>query len=89
MWHFISVVVVKLKHVADRLEISQANLDLAWLLANKKVSSVITGAKHPDQIYESVKSFAVVENLNPEILVEIDGVLGNKPPIMKRGQTMS
>lgn len=88
-WDSFISVVAKLKPVADRLDISQANLALAWVLANGNVSSAITGASHADQIYESVRSLAVIEKLSPEIMAEIDGILGNKPPVMKRRQAMS
>jgi aryl-alcohol dehydrogenase-like predicted oxidoreductase len=46
-WDSFISVVAKLKLVADRLGISLANLALAWVLANKNVSSAITGASHP------------------------------------------
>ncbi|KAF4631955.1 hypothetical protein G7Y89_g6171 [Cudoniella acicularis] len=74
----------KLKPVADKLEISQANLALAWVLQNKRVNSAITGASKPEQIYESVKALVAVEKLTPEILKEIDDILGNKPAVMVR-----
>jgi aryl-alcohol dehydrogenase-like predicted oxidoreductase len=63
-------------------------LALASVLANENVSFAITGASNPDQIYESVKALAIVEMLNPDVLVEIDGILGNKPPVAKRRQPM-
>lgn len=57
---------------------------MAWVLSNKNVSSAITGASRPQQIYDNVKALAVVEKLTPEILKEIDEVLGNKPEVMVR-----
>ena len=77
-------VVAKLKPVAEKLGVSQANLAYAWVLSNKNVSSAITGASRPEQIYDSVKALAVIEKLTPEILKEIDGILGNKPDVMTR-----
>ena len=76
--------VSKLKPIADKLEISQATLAYAWVLSNKNVSSAITGASKPEQVYESVKAFEAVEKLTPEILKEIDEVLGNKPAAFTR-----
>lgn len=76
--------VAKLKPVADKLEISQATLAMAWVLKNKNVSSAITGASRPEQIYDSVKALAAVEKLTPEVLKEIDEILGNKPAVMVR-----
>lgn len=77
-------IVAKLKPVADKLEISQANLALAWVLSNKRVSSAITGASRPEQIYDSVKALDAIEKLTPEVLKEIDEILGNKPAEMIR-----
>jgi len=76
--------VAKLKPIADKLEITQAALAMAWVLSNKRVSSAITGASRPEQVYESVKALAAIELLTPDILKEIDEVLGNKPAAMVR-----
>jgi aryl-alcohol dehydrogenase-like predicted oxidoreductase len=83
-WKKDIAIVAKLKPIADKLEISQANLALAWVLKNKRVSSAITGASRPEQIYDSVKALSAVEKLTPEVLEEIDGILGNKPAVMIR-----
>jgi voltage-dependent potassium channel beta subunit len=77
-------VVRKLKPVADKLEITQAALAMAWVLKNKNVSSAITGASRPEQVYDSVKALAAVEKLTPEVMKEIDEILGNKPAEMVR-----
>lgn len=77
-------IVRKLKPVADKLEITETNLAMAWVLKNKNVSSAITGASKPEQVYDSVKALAAVEKLTPDILKEIDEILGNKPAVMVR-----
>jgi len=77
-------VVKKLKPIADKLEISQATLAMAWVLKNPRVSSAITGASRPEQIYDSIKALSAVEKLTPEIMKEIDDVLENKPATMTR-----
>jgi len=64
--------------VAEKLGISLAVLALAWVIKNPRVSSAITGASRPEQIYESIKAIEAKEKLNPEIMDEIDEVLGNK-----------
>lgn len=77
--------VAKLKPIADKLEISQATLAMAWVLKNKNVSSAITGASRPEQVYDIVKSLDAVPKLTAEILEEIDVVLANKPtPFTRR-----
>lgn len=77
-------IVAKLKPVADKLEISQATLAMAWVLKNKNVSSAITGASRPEQVYDSLKAISAVEKLTPDVMKEIDEILGNKPAIMVR-----
>lgn len=72
-------IVKNLKPVADELGCSQANLALAWVLRNKRVSSAITGASRPEQIFEAVKALDVVPKLTEDVLARIDGILGNKP----------
>jgi aryl-alcohol dehydrogenase-like predicted oxidoreductase len=57
---------------------------MAWVLSNKNVSSAITGASRPEQVYASMKAIPAVELLTPEVLKEIDDILGNKPPAMTR-----
>jgi aryl-alcohol dehydrogenase-like predicted oxidoreductase len=77
--------VAKLKPIADKLEISQATLAMAWVLHNKNVSSAITGASRPEQIYDVVKSLDAVSKLTPEVMKEIETILGNKPtPLTRR-----
>lgn len=76
--------VANLKPIADKLEISQATLAMAWVLKNKNVSSAITGASRPEQVYDIVKSLDAISKLTPEILEEIDTVLGNKPTLLTR-----
>jgi len=77
-------VVAKLKPVAEKLKVTQATLALAWVLKNKNVSSAITGASRVEQVYESVKALTAVEKLTPEIMEELDGILGNKPELQPR-----
>lgn len=77
-------VVAKLKPIADKLQVSQATLAMGWVLKNKNVSSAITGASRPEQIYETVKSLDVVPKLTPEVLEEIEAILQNKPKLLQR-----
>lgn len=81
-WKKELVIVQNLKPIADRLGCTQASLAMAWVLSNKNISSAITGASRPEQVYESVKALPIIEKLTPEVLKEIDGILGNKPAEM-------
>ncbi|KAL5339845.1 NADP-dependent oxidoreductase domain-containing protein [Aspergillus crustosus] len=69
------------KSVADKLGVKQSHLALAWCIANPNISSIITGASRPEQIVDNVESLKVLPLLTPEVLAEIDEVLGNKPKI--------
>lgn len=57
---------------------------MAWILKNKRVSSAITGASRVEQVYDSVKALDAIEKLTPEIMEEIERILGNKPAEMVR-----
>lgn len=70
----------KLQPTADKLGISLSTLSLAWVLKNPNVSSAITGATRPEQVRENCQAVAAVDKLTPELMAEIDDLLGNKPP---------
>lgn len=77
-------IVKNLKPVADKLGITQATLAYAWVLKNENVSSAITGASRPQQVFDSVLALGALEKLTPEVMEELEGILGNKPPAMTR-----
>jgi len=77
-------IVARLKPVADKLGITQATLAMAWVLKNPRISSAITGASRPQQVYDSLKALEAVKLLTEEVMGEIDGILGNKPAPMVR-----
>ncbi|KAK4160539.1 putative voltage-gated potassium channel subunit beta [Cladorrhinum sp. PSN259] len=68
--------VKQLKVIADKLGILQSDLAMAWALKNPNVSSVIMGASTPEQIVENVKALKSMQLLTPEIMKEIDDVVG-------------
>jgi len=65
--------------VAEKLGTDVATLSMAWVLSNKNVSSAITGASRPEQIYQTVKAVDVYRKLTPEVLEEIESIFKNKP----------
>ncbi|KAI4642040.1 uncharacterized protein J4E79_011566 [Alternaria viburni] len=69
----------KLMDVAKKLDTDVATLSMAWVLSNKNVSSAITGASRPEQIYQTVKAVDVYRKLTKENLEEIEQVMGSKP----------
>ncbi|KAL1797662.1 hypothetical protein ACET3X_004268 [Alternaria dauci] len=69
----------KLMDIAKKLDTDVATLSMAWVLSNKNVSSAITGASRPEQIYQTVKAVDVYRKLTKENLDEIEEVMGSKP----------
>jgi len=70
--------------IAKDLGVTQGSLALAWIMKNKNVSSIITGASRPEQIVENVKALEAFHKLTPEIMDKIDEIAGNKPTIDSR-----
>ncbi len=71
--------VKQLQPIADQLGATLAQLGLAWCLTNPNVSTVITGASRAEQVTENMKALNIAPKLTPEILEQIEGVLGNRP----------
>ncbi|KAF3006655.1 hypothetical protein E8E13_008232 [Curvularia kusanoi] len=65
--------------VAEKLETDVATLSMAWVLSNKNVSSAITGASRPEQIFQTVKAIDVYRKLTAEVLEEIETIFKNRP----------
>jgi aryl-alcohol dehydrogenase-like predicted oxidoreductase len=71
--------------IAEKLDTDVATLSMAWVLTNKNVSSAITGASRPEQIFQTVKAVGVYRKLTPELVEEIEACFDNKPKaVMKR-----
>lgn len=69
----------KLAKLADKLGVSMAQLSIAWVLKNKDVSTVITGASKVEQVRQNMKSLDIVEKLDGGVMDEIESILKNKP----------
>jgi aryl-alcohol dehydrogenase-like predicted oxidoreductase len=78
-WQNTMTIVAKLKPIAEELNASPAQLALAWALKNPNVSSLITGASRPEQVFENVRALEVVKKLTPEVMEKIEQVVQNKP----------
>ena len=65
--------------VAQELDCTLAQLAIAWCLTNDDVSTVITGASRPEQVTENMKALEVAQQLTPDVLEGIEGILLNKP----------
>jgi voltage-dependent potassium channel beta subunit len=69
----------KLAPIAEQLGCTQAQMAIAWCLKNPNVSTVITGASRVEQVHENMKALEVVPRLTPEVMAQIDEVLGHQP----------
>lgn len=69
----------KLIGVAERLGTDVATLSMAWVLGNENVSSAITGASRPEQIYQTVKAVDLYKKLDKDVRKEIEDIVGGQP----------
>ena len=71
--------VEKLRPVADGLGVTLAQLALAWVLKNPRVSTCITGASKTSQITENLKAMDILPKLTDSVMEEIENILENRP----------
>jgi aryl-alcohol dehydrogenase-like predicted oxidoreductase len=64
--------VAQLAPIAAELGGSVAQLALAWVARNPRVSTVITGASRLSQLQANLGALALVDKLTPEVLARID-----------------
>ncbi|MHA2366112.1 MAG: aldo/keto reductase family protein [Candidatus Hodarchaeales archaeon] len=67
----------QLGEIANELEVSLANLALAWCLRRKELTSVITGATKIEHVQKNVKATEIF--LSNDTLNQIEGILQNTP----------
>jgi aryl-alcohol dehydrogenase-like predicted oxidoreductase len=67
--------VQKLKPIADELDLSMAQLAIAWVLQNDNVAAALVGASRPEQVAENVKAAGV--RIPVEAMDRIDQALGD------------
>ncbi|MGB5952595.1 MAG: aldo/keto reductase family protein [Ornithinimicrobium sp.] len=66
--------VQKLKPIADKNDLSMAQLAIAWVLQNDNVATALVGASRPEQVGENVKAAGVT--LDKSTMKSIDKALG-------------
>lgn len=67
--------VQQLRPIAEELELTTAQLAIAWVLQNDNVAAALVGASRPEQVTENVKAAGVV--IPDELLGRVDQVLGD------------
>jgi voltage-dependent potassium channel beta subunit len=71
--------VIKLSKIAEKLDISMAQLSIGWCLKNKNVSTVILGATTTKQLDENIKAAENVRLLDDKVMNSIEKILRNRP----------
>jgi voltage-dependent potassium channel beta subunit len=66
--------VAALGAIAAELGGTTAQLAIAWVTKNPRVSSVITGASRLSQLQDNLGALALAEKLTPEVMARIDAV---------------
>ncbi len=62
--------------LASEIGISLPHLALNWVLKNPNVSSAITGASRVEQVHDNMKALEVASKLTPDVMTEIEKILG-------------
>uniref|UniRef100_A0A8D0JV74 Potassium voltage-gated channel subfamily A regulatory beta subunit 3 n=2 Tax=Sus scrofa TaxID=9823 RepID=A0A8D0JV74_PIG len=71
--------VMDLLPIAHQLGCTVAQLAIAWCLRSEGVSSVLLGVSSAEQLMEHLGALQVLSQLTPQTVMEIDGLLSNKP----------
>jgi len=66
--------VAKLEPIARDLGATTAQLAIAWVARNPRVSSVITGASSVSQLKDNLKAAEIIPKLTPDVLARIDEI---------------
>lgn len=72
-------IVRKLTALAQELDVTTAQLAIAWVLRRKEVSSVITGATTMEQLDENLDAAEAEQKLTDDVLEQIEQIIGNFP----------
>jgi aryl-alcohol dehydrogenase-like predicted oxidoreductase len=64
-----------LQPIAAELDLTMAQLAVAWVLSNDNVAAALVGASRPEQVHENVKASGV--QLTHDVLKRIDEALGD------------
>lgn len=72
-------IVRQLTALAQELNLTTAQLAIAWILRRKEVSSVITGATRMEQLDENLAAAEAVDRLSEDVLDRIEQIVGEIP----------
>ncbi len=69
----------KLALLAKEMNVSLAELAIAWTIKNPNVTTAILGATKKQQLEENLKALQVLPLLSSEVMEQIESILQNKP----------
>lgn len=69
----------KLALLAKEMNVSLAELAIAWTIKNPNVTTAILGATKKQQLEENLKALQVLPLLSNEVMDQIESILQNKP----------
>jgi len=69
----------QLIEVAEELDVTTAQLALAWCRQNLDVSTVITGASKPHRVAENTQALNLADKIDGAVEERIEEILDNKP----------
>lgn len=69
----------KLTAFAGEAGIPVSTLSIAWTIKNLNVTTAILGATKKEQLTENLKALEVLPKLTPEVMQQIEDIMGTKP----------
>jgi len=72
----------QLEEVAKEIGATLAQFSIAWVAANKNVSTVILGATSIEQLDENLKAMEFIDKITPEIREKVDAIVQYKPRVL-------
>ncbi|XP_076120774.1 voltage-gated potassium channel subunit beta-3-like isoform X2 [Alosa pseudoharengus] len=78
--------VKELHLLADKLGCTSAQLAIAWCLRSEGVSCVLLGVSNTEQLLENLGAIRVLSLMTPQMVYEIDSLLGNRPHSKKEAR---
>jgi voltage-dependent potassium channel beta subunit len=69
----------KLTAFAGELDTPVSTLAIAWTIKNPNVTTAILGATKREQLTENLKALEVLPKLTPEVMQQVDEIMGTKP----------
>ena len=71
---------LKIKDIAEKkIKCTLSQLCIAWVIANKDVSTCILGAAKTSQLEENLKALEIYKEIDNETWIEIEKILDNVP----------